>query len=354
MSLRLSRRLLAAALVLAPLWAPGAATSAPEGTPVKGTVYYLAPTLFDEFQTESMRYIEETFRSIGYGVETLDAQNRTDLQLNQFDDVILLRPRAIILAAVDYDSVLPGIEAARAAGIPVLVYDRQITGTRVDFTSVGGTVEIGRTAAAGVVRLLGERRGAAVGKVLQIVGDPGDSYTLDIQKGFDGSMAQHPGVRVITKAALQWEPTHAGDIAEDQLLVHPDMDLIFVHAAHLAVPVVAVLEARGRKPGEVLMVSTAGLPVGLELIRKGWIQVDVEQPLYAQVRGMAMFMGRIAAGDSIAAGTYEVAGLQARLTAEKWGPTLTIPGTAVTRDNVDEPRFWGNLKPPADSVRVVP
>jgi ribose transport system substrate-binding protein len=319
----------------------------------KGTVYYLAPTLFDEFQTESMRYIETTFGSIGYKVTTLDAQNRADLQLNQLDNVIIFKPAAVVIAAVDYDSVLPGIDAARAAGIRVLVYDRQITGTRVDFTSVVGTVEIGRISAAEVLRLLNERRSGAEGLVLQITGDPGDSYTLDIQKGFDEEIATYPGVRVITKAAMQWEPTNAGDIVENQLLVNEDIDLIFVHAAHLAVPIVGILEARGRKPGQVMMASTGGLPVGLELIRQGWIQVDVEQPLYAQIRGMAMFMDKIIAGDSLAIGNYEVTGLQARLVSEKWGPTLVIPGRAVSLENVEETRFWGNQQPPADLVKVL-
>jgi ribose transport system substrate-binding protein len=329
------------------------ATCATAAATDKGRVYYLAPTLFDEFQTESMQYIETTFKSIGYQVTTLDAQNRADLQLNQLDNVILFKPAAVVIAAVDYDSVLPGIEAARAAGIRVLVYDRQITGTRVDFTSVVGTVEIGRVSAAEVLRLLDERHGGAEGLVLQITGDPGDSYTLDIQKGFDEQIAKHPGLKVITKAAMQWEPTNAGDIVENQLLVHDDIDLIFVHAAHLAVPIVGILEARGHKPGEVMMASTGGLPIGLELIRQGWIQVDVEQPLYAQVRGMAMFMDKIVAGDSLAVGVYEVTGLQARLVAEKWGPTLVIPGRAVSLENVDETRFWGNQQPPTDTVKVI-
>jgi ribose transport system substrate-binding protein len=36
---------------------------------------------------------------------------------------------------------------------------------------------------------------------------------------------------------------------------------------------------------------------------------------------------------------------------EEWGPNLKIPGAAITKDNVDEKRFWGNLTPPADPRR---
>lgn len=319
----------------------------------RGTIFYLAPTLFDEFQTESMKSIKAVFGSIGYQVRALDGQNRSDVQLNQFDDILLLNPTAIILAAVDFDSVVPGIEKARAAGVPVFAYDRQITSVPVDFTSVAGTTEIGYMAAAEVSRLLRERHGDVSGEVLQIVGDPGDSYTLEIQRGFDARMKMHEKVRIITKAAMQWEASNAGDIVEDQLLVNANIDLIFVHAAHLAVPVVAVLEAAGKKPGDILLVSSGGAPVGLALIRKGWIQVEVEQPLYAQVFGMAMFAQKVIAGQKLVPGTYDVIGLKAVLTEEKWGMNLKIPGAAVRSDNVDEKRFWGNLKPPKAPVQVV-
>src|SRR5689334_18455753 len=104
----------------------------------KGTIYYLAPTLFDEFQVET----------------------------KNMDDAILQKPKAIILAAVDADAISPGIEKAHAAGIPILVYDRQITNRPVEFTSVAGTVEIGRLSAGEAVKLLTARNGAPKGKIL--------------------------------------------------------------------------------------------------------------------------------------------------------------------------------------------
>ncbi len=104
--------------------------------------------------------------------------------------MIELKPDAIIMNAVDFDAIVPGVEEAKAAGIPVLNYDRQIRSTEFALTSVAGTVEIGRVAAGEAVRLLTERNGGPTGKVLQILGDPGDNYTLDIQQGFEEVMAR--------------------------------------------------------------------------------------------------------------------------------------------------------------------
>ncbi len=320
---------------------------------MKGKIYYLVPTLLDEFQTGSVDAITKFMNEVGYEVVSLDGQNQSNTQLNQIDDVINLKPAAVILAAVDFDAAKTGIEKMRAAGIPVMIFDRQITSTPSDLTSVAGTVEIGYVAAKEITRLLTEKYGSAKGKVLQILGDPGDPYTLDIQKGFEEKMKANPDVTIISQAAMQWEASNAGSIAQDQLLTNPDIDLIFVHAAHLAVAVAAVLEAQGKKPGDIMLVSSNGAPVGLDLIRKGWEQVEVEQPMFAQAAALAMFADKVVNKEEIKPGTYDVTGLPSVLTIEAWGPNIKIPGAAITKDNVDDPRFWGNGKPPSDPIKPV-
>src|SRR5688572_12062332 len=319
----------------------------------KGKVYYLVPTLLDEFQTGSVSALEMFLKQVGYEMETLNADNKTDAQQSQMNDVIALKPAAIILAAVDFNALKPSIEAARAAGIPVVQFDRQITSTPSDFTSVAGTIEIGHVAAEQAQKLLSEKQGSVKGKVLQVLGDPGDPYTLDIQKGFEEKMKEFPEVTIISHPAMQWEASNAGTIVADQLIANPDIDLIFNHAAHLSVAAVASLESAGKKPGDVMMMSSNGAPVGLDLIRKGWLNVEVEQPLYAQAAAVAMFMDKVVNKQEIKAGEYDVLGLKSVLTIEEWGPNLRLPGAAITAENVDNPAFWGNLQPPTDTITSV-
>ena len=320
----------------------------------QGKIVYMIPTLLDEFQTGSRSAFENVLGAMGYEVTSLDAQNRADLQLNQIEDLINTKPDAIIMNAVDFDAIVPGIEKARAAGIKVLNFDRLIRSTPFELTSVAGTVEIGQIAANEAIRLLTEKNGSAKGKVLQILGDPGDSYTLDIQKGFEAVMGEKaPDVEIVSKAAMQWTADNAGEIFEDQILVNPDIDLVFAHAAHLTVPIVATMEAKGMQPGQIMMMASNGAPVGLDNIRKGWQQAEVEQPTFAQVYGIAMFLPMILKGEKPKPGTYKVLGLDAVLTEEAWGPNLKIPGAAITKANVDNPSFWGNMKVPTDPVEPV-
>jgi ribose transport system substrate-binding protein len=348
--MRIRRRHLLGLLAALALMAVGRPGTAAED---KGSIYYLAPTLFDEFQVETKNIVEQLFAELGYKVTTLDAQQRADLQNSQMDDAILQQPKAIILAAVDFEAISPGIEKAHAAGIPILVYDRQIRNRPVEFTSVAGTVEIGRLSAEEALKLLTARNGSAKGKILSIMGDSADTYTLDIESGFEEVMKQHPDIEVIAKPSKDWEPTNAANTVQDQLLVNPDIDMLFIHADHLAPPIVAVLENHGKKAGDILIVDATGMPMGLDLLRKGWVQTIVEQPLYGQVYGMAMFLDKVINQQKIEPGMYDVVGLNSELTIEDWGPNLRVPGGVITKDNVDDTKFWGNLKPPGVPVPKV-
>ena len=342
------RRLLTASIAIAAM-----GIVSPAFAESKGKIFYMVPTLLDEFQTESVSALTKFLGDVGYEVVTLNADNKTDLQQSQMNDTILQKPAAIILAAVDFNALAPSIEKSRAAGIPVMIFDRQITSTPSDLTSVAGTIEIGQVAAGEIQRLMKEMNGAVKGKILQVLGDPADPYTLDIQKGFEDKMKEFPDAQIITLPAMQWEASNAGTIVSDQMVANPDIDLIFLHAAHLSVAAVAALEAKGKKPGDVMMISSNGAPVGLDLIRKGWLNVEVEQPLYAQAAALAMFADKVVNKQEIKPGNYSVLGLDSVMTIEKWGPNIKIPGAAITKENVDEPRFWGNLKAPADKITPV-
>ena len=312
----------------------------------KGLVFYLSPNQFDEFQTTASMLIRKYVEDAGYELKEMVAQSGqaedVALQLSQLDDAITQNPEAIIIAACDSSAVADGIERARAKGIPVIVFDRSITETEVDFSSVAGCRRIGILAGGEIVRLLKEKYGSVKGSILDIMGDPGDMYTVLIEEGFQEVMADYPDVKINTKIADGWEASNAADIADDWLVARPDTDLIFSHAEHLAAAITSVLETRGFSKNQIIMVSTAGMPMGLDLVREGWLQATVEQPLTAQAEGVAMFLDDVIAGKVIKPGTYTVGGFESDLVVKEYGPELMIPGSVITKKNVDDKKFWGN------------
>ncbi|MBD3307562.1 substrate-binding domain-containing protein [candidate division KSB3 bacterium] len=309
----------------------------------KGLVFYLSPNQFDEFQTTASMLMGKYVQEAGYEYRELVAGNEdVSLQLNQLENAITQNPKAIIIAAVDGTAVVDGVEQARSAGIPVIAFDRIISETELDFTSVAGCKRMGILAAGEAARLLEKKYGEPKGAILDIMGDPGDSYTVLIEEGFQEAMEQYPNIQIETKIADGWEASNAADIADDYLIAFPDTDIIFGHADHLGAAIVSVLETKGYDKGEIIVLSTAGMPMGLQLVREGWVQATVEQPLAAQAEGVAMFLEEVIAGEDIEPGTYTVGGFESELVEQPYGPELRIPGSVITQENVDDPKFWGN------------
>lgn len=311
-----------------------------------GLVFYLSPNQFDEFQTTASKLLRKYVEDAGYELREMVAQSGqaedVALQLSQLDDAITQNPKAIIIAACNADAIVVGVEKAREQGIPVIVFDRTIKSAKTDFSSVAGCEKIGILAAGEIARLLKERKGKVTGTVLDIMGDPGDMYTVLIEKGFQDTMKKYPDVKIDTKIADGWAADKAANIADNWLVANPKTDLIFSHAEHLAAAISAVLEGKGYKKGDIIMVSTAGMPMGLNLIRDEWLQSTVEQPLAAQAEGVAMFLADVIAKKPIKAGTYTVGGFKSDLVIQDYGPELMIPGSIITKKNVDDTKFWGN------------
>jgi len=310
----------------------------------KAVIYYMSPVLFDEFQAGSKLMIEKFAKELGYEIKSLNAKNNASIQIEQMDDVIGLKPMVIILNAVDSATIVGSVEKARDAGIPVIVYDRFITETSVDFHSVVGTVKMGEMAADECTKILKEKYGKEKGVVFELMGDLGDMYTILIDQGFKDRMKKYPDIEYVVKDTPLWEPTTSASIIDDQLTVRKDIDIIFLHADFRGTAIAPVLEAHGYEKGDIVMMGTDGAPTGLDLVRDGWMQVNIAVPMVQQAWGLYEFIDDIVAKKEIKPGTYDIKGIKSELINEKWGPTLYLPGEIITKDNVDNPDLWGNLE----------
>jgi ribose transport system substrate-binding protein len=255
----------------------------------KERIYYLIPTLIDEFQTESQRMIEGIFGALGYDVISADANGDPDLQSRQLRSAIADDPTAVILNAVDSFSIGKTLHEIRQRRVPVLVYDRMLPlDYDFDFASISDAESIGRLAASEVLRLLQLQPDDQVHKtILQILGDPGDSYSLRVLQGFRTALRDHKNVQVITVPAMGWEPANARKAAEQVLKSNPKIDVIYCHSADLAAAVIPLVAERIEQ-GLVKVGAITGAPIGIENLRKGLQAFEIGQPLYAQVYGLAI------------------------------------------------------------------
>ena len=310
----------------------------------EGTIYYLLPELLGPVQVLFEEQNKQHGEELGYKVISLNANNQTSEQLRQLDDAIAQNPKAIILNAVDAATVTASVDKARENGIKVLVLDRFITDTKTDFTSALGTVRMGEMGAEECKRLLEEKYGEAKGVILEVMGDTGDNYSVTIHQGFESIISKYPNIELVTKDTPGWETTATINIVNDQLTIRADIDVIFIHWDGRVPWIYPVLEEKGYSKGDIKIVGSDGTPEALQLIRDGWLESTVNTPVLSEAYGNWVYMDEVLSNEEIIPGKYNILDVECELVNEEWGPTLYVPGAITTKDNVDDPQWWGNAE----------
>lgn len=132
------------------------------------------------FQEERWRRDEAAIKAqlakMGAEYISTDAQSSAEKQLNDIDSLIARGVRALIILAWDKDAILPAVQKAKAAGIPVVAYDRLIADPYAFYISFDN-VEVGRLQAQEVYKVRPK------GNYVFILGSPTDPNADFVYQG---------------------------------------------------------------------------------------------------------------------------------------------------------------------------
>jgi ABC-type sugar transport system substrate-binding protein len=304
--------------------------------------------------------IESIFGTLDYKVISVNADGDPQLQTRQLRSAANDNPAAIIVNAVDALSIGGALRAAQAKGIPILVYDRMLPIEEAfDFASVSNAEAIGKMAANQAIELLSRISGSPAPKtILQIVGDPGDTYSLRVLAGFQTTLRESKDINVITVPAMGWEPANAYMLAKEHLELHPA--LIFCHSSDLAAAIIPLVKP-DIKANKIAVMAITGAPVGIDLLAKGLESFEIEQPLYAQVYGLALglqsVMDRKKGLPGLKDGSCKILGVAG--TIESNGRVLTLEGRPLLPQHLRDDKhramlgLWGDLARPTMSANEI-
>lgn len=135
-----------------------------------------------------------------------DAQTSSEKQINDVNTLISKGANVLIILAQDKDAINPAIEAAKAAKIPVVGYDRLIENPYAYYLTFDN-VEVGRIMAREVLKVRDS------GDFVFIKGDPGDPNAEFVYGGQREVLEPNIKAGKIKVAAVQategWKPENA-------------------------------------------------------------------------------------------------------------------------------------------------
>jgi ribose transport system substrate-binding protein len=211
----------------------------------------------------------------GYETLVVSADNDVARQSNQVKDFIVKKCAAIVLSPADSKSIVPVIQEANAAGIPVFTVDIPCNEpgvkivTQITTDNFGG----GKEAALAMIEALGSSGGKVGVLDLKQV----ESCILRV-KGFKEVIAKHNEtaagkIEIVSELDGGGAKDKGYKAAEDMLQAHPGLRGIFAINDPSALGARAALEKAGRE-SQVVIIGFDGQPEGKQAIKDGKIYAD--------------------------------------------------------------------------------
>ena len=251
------------------------AGSATPGSRSKGTIGVSLLTLENPFFKVIGDHVAAEGKRRGYDVIVVSGDKDVAKQSNQVKDFIVKQVSAIVLSPCDSKSIVPVIQEANAAGIPIFTVDIPCNEPGVKIVTQIATDNYGGGKEAGQAMI--EALGEAGGRIAVLHFKQAESCQLRV-KGFREVIDAHnAGGKAKLEIVTELESGGAKDLgykaAEDALQAHPDLRGFFAINDPAALGARAALEKAG-KTQQVSIIGFDGQPEGKQAIKDGKIYAD--------------------------------------------------------------------------------
>ena len=273
----------------------------------------------DPFQAAWVQAATDKVEELGGSVQLLVAGGQTAVasQSSQLEDLVTQQVDGIIVSPLDGSAVLPALQKAKDAGVPVILVDQPIAADNEELYEVliaTDNVNAGRELATYLVTAMPDPEL----KVAIIEGAPGSVAGDDRLTGFAEGLASG-GITPVASATGEWDNAKALAAMENILTANPDLQAVLSASDVMVDGILQALAGAGKTDVAVLAID--GSTVGIQGVLDGKLLADNTQD--------PMAMGSMAAefAVGIANGEIEPGSL------EKYIDSGT---TTVTIDNAEE------------------
>jgi ribose transport system substrate-binding protein len=192
-----------------------------------------------------------------------------DQQVAILEDQITKRVAALAVAPTGAAELIPVLDRAHAAGIPVIVFDTDINwATKLSFVGSDNR-RAGRLAAEYIVKIVGGK-----GKVAVIRGILGVMTHEDRLAGFRDGIRDAPGIECVAVQPANSERALAMSVMENLLTRYPDLVAVFATNDQMALGAVEAIAARNLS-GKVAVVGIDATYEAVRAVEAGRLAGDI-------------------------------------------------------------------------------
>ncbi len=239
----------------------------------KGMMCVIVPPVENPFFGAMQQIAADKAEELGYSTTRLVHDDDANKQLELFESCISQGAVAIILDNAGADATVAAVQAAKDAGIPSFLVDREITQDGVAVAQIVSNNYQGATILAEeFASLMGEE-----GTYIELTGRDTDTNAAVRSQGYHDVLDAIDGMTMVAQQTANWSQTEGYDVTEQLLQSNPDVKGIIAGNDTMALGAQAAVEAAG-KP-EIIVVGFDGSDDAIVSINQGGLKATSLQPV---------------------------------------------------------------------------
>lgn len=210
-----------------------------------------------------------------------DATGDVGKQMSQLEDLIQQNVDMLVVIPIDAAALVPGVQKANQAKIPVVVVDRRLA-PGAEYISFASTdnVWVGRSAGNYIATRLGGK-----GKVVEIEGQHGSGPAIDRGAGFNEVIKTYPEIEVIFRQPGEFQRAKGMEVMENVIQSGKQFDAVFCHNDEMAGGVREALAAHNLT-GKVILVGVDAQADAMTSVKDGTMDATFMYPPQSGKEGL--------------------------------------------------------------------
>lgn len=232
--------------------------------------------------TAFWRYVVEGAKAKGreLGVEVVEyaPASYTDSagQLSMVEDSISAGVDAICIASCDSTAIVPALQKAVNAGIPVIIFNTMVPDFKDNVTFVG--VDNYEASYQVTEQLIKEHDGK--GNMVILEGDPAGYQNIERTRAVTDLAEAYPDVKIITRQPGYANREKSMNAMENILQAYSDIDMVWAINDVAAMGAIQAIEGAGRIGIDVIGID--GTPEGATATKDGRMKYTIDQGPFDQ------------------------------------------------------------------------
>ena len=275
------------------------------------------------FYVAEVAGIQARAQEKGVKVVITSANNDSNQQVKQVNDLLTQQIQALIFTSQDSTAAAAGVRAANQANVPVIAVDQRPESGQGKLATYIATDSV--KAANQLCTWMFQQMGGS-GELAILRGVLGSTAEKQRSEGCQQAIDATPGIKVVATETANWDETEAFKATQTILTANPNLKAVFGESDAMGLGAAKAAQQAGRKDG-MFFVGIDGCPTMFDAVKSGLTNATMAQQPYK--------MGQLAVDQAIAL----IDDPNTQLPAEQWQDTVLINKDTVNQNDVKS--FYG-------------